>query len=252
MTNTNIQQEEIQQFKKWREDMFPEEELDSRLQASIYTTEPIGEVVKHPLVIHVGYHPFFNHQLNEQLKYKLEAVPKALAEKDWHSLIFLHERPYRIWALFMYEDKIDNDEDYWEILSAIWGDSENLWQYKKDLPKLFFPRNRDMALRYKFMSTEDYNYLQTLPNQVDIYRGYNHYNSKGWSWTLSPTRATWFAKRLIGMEGDHSARVATATVAKKDIIAYYNGRNEQEIIVNPKIFKSLGIKTKKVATNITT
>ena len=83
-------------------------------------------------------------------------------------------------------------------------------------------------------------------------RGYNHYNSKGWSWTLSPTRATWFAKRLIGMEGDHSARVATATVNKKDIIAYYNARNEQEIIVNPKIFKSLGIKTKKVATNITT
>lgn len=58
---------------------------------------------------------------------------------------------------------------------------------------------------------------------------YNADNVKALSWSLDYEKAAWFAHRF-GEEG----KVYEAQIAKEHIFAYFNSRNEQEVIVDPK------------------
>lgn len=58
---------------------------------------------------------------------------------------------------------------------------------------------------------------------------YNAKNIKALSWTLDRETAEWFAHRF-GEEGT----VYEAQIPKKYILAFFNGRNESEVVVDPK------------------
>ena len=78
-----------------------------------------------------------------------------------------------------------------------------------------------------------------LGNEIIIYRGvtpFNEQNVKALSWTLDYDKANWFAQRY-GQDGS----VYQAKINKNDIFAYFNGRKEQEIIVNPKHLKNITV-----------
>lgn len=49
------------------------------------------------------------------------------------------------------------------------------------------------------------------------------------SWTLNQQTAEWFAHRFV-----EDGTVYEATVAKENIFALFNRRNESEVIVDPK------------------
>ena len=71
-----------------------------------------------------------------------------------------------------------------------------------------------------------------MDDTVTIYRGltsHNAKNIKAMSWTLNYDTASWFAHRF-GEDGT----VYEATIDKSHILALFNGRNESEIIVDPK------------------
>ena len=55
---------------------------------------------------------------------------------------------------------------------------------------------------------------------------------KGWSWTTDPDKAEWFARRFA-VRGKECF-VAEGTVSKQYVIAYFTGRNESEIVVDPR------------------
>jgi hypothetical protein len=55
----------------------------------------------------------------------------------------------------------------------------------------------------------------------------------GWVWSLNRDKAIWFAKRCAEAKGA-TPRLATGTVAKPQVIAYFSGRDEDEIVVDPK------------------
>lgn len=75
----------------------------------------------------------------------------------------------------------------------------------------------------------------SLPEKVKIYRGLGSKSRRdGISWTLSKEKAEWFATRF-----KDNGEVLTAEANKSDILAFLNGRNEQEIIINPKKLKML-------------
>lgn len=84
----------------------------------------------------------------------------------------------------------------------------------------------------KLMDEEEYRAFCNLDDVVTIYRGVTSFNSKNvkaLSWTLDRNTAEWFAQRY----GEHGT-VYQAQIKKEHICALLLGRNESEVIVDPK------------------
>ncbi len=52
------------------------------------------------------------------------------------------------------------------------------------------------------------------------------------SWTLDRNKAVWFAQRYSVLTELGAPKLAEATVRKRDILAYFNGRKEKEVVVD--------------------
>jgi hypothetical protein len=204
-----------------------QEELDEELKPFIQRVE-ISEgnyfdALKHPLVFQVPYHTQMNALSNAQLKAKREAIEEARKEKNYSQMIGLYERPYRLMA-FSGLSLLLKDKEYWDLLSSVWIDSENIWQNLNDWKFLLGSKRK---FRSSFMSEEDRKFLAELPKDVTVYRGYQPgLNKEGLSYTLDKDRAKWFSKRF-----SKTGEVAVRTVKRNKIFAYLSSRNEQEIIL---------------------
>ena len=129
-----------------------------------------------------------------------------------------------------------SEKDFAGILADAWIRTEapnndpNL--SKRDLLSLF--KATDPAL---LMSEEDYQQFKDLDDVVTVYRGVtsmNAKNVKALSWTLDRDTAEWFATRF----GENGI-VYEAQIQKQYIYAYFSGRNESEVIVDPKYLMEL-------------
>jgi hypothetical protein len=179
-------------------------------------------MLRHPLVFSVPYSEAFNAMLNVQLAEKTKKAKQYYQEKKFSSYIFIHERPYRLNALLDCVMFLEGKE-YWELLSDVWVDSENIWQNIKIWKKLL---KQNKETKHFFMSDDDKAEFDKLPEAFTVYRGYiEGKNKSGLSYTTDKKRAMWFANRF-GKNG----KVAELTVSKKDVLAYTNRRDEKEII----------------------
>lgn len=209
-----------------------DEPLHEDLQPYLQDGGYFGTVLKHPLVFDIAYAPQRAYQSNDQYLAKREIIEKCMADHSWSNIIWLTERPYRVQAFVQISAKMD-DEYFWRLLADVYSDTENFWQERNYWNLLL---TTDRPRREEFMTEEERNKLQTLPDKLTIYRGYNGKGKlRSWAWTLDRDRAVWFAKRLH--HGGKPPRVATGEVAKADVVAYLNGRNEEEIVVDPKNIK---------------
>lgn len=87
------------------------------------------------------------------------------------------------------------------------------------------------------MEEEELEVYDSLPDVITVYRGVTSYNNKKikvLSWTIDPEVAKWFANRY-----QQQGQVYTATISKKHILAYFGGRNEAEVIVDPSKLKDI-------------
>jgi hypothetical protein len=165
---------------------------------------------------------------NQQYLYKKEAVSEAYDAGEWHSFVFLHERPYRFTAFGEVAGLID-ETAVWELFSVGWTDSENIYQNLDEIEQMLLDAPTPAV---GMMDDDDQAHYNLLPDEVAIYRGWiDRGTAEGWSWTLDKSRAEWFGRRL--RQGSDGGYVATATVAKSDIIAVLLGRGEFEVVVNP-------------------
>jgi len=187
-----------------------------------------GLMLKHPLVFDIFYHEQMNAILNERLRAKREYLEKALKEKDWHIVLGLYERPYRIDAVFEMS-RFMTDEEYWDSVCWVWMDSENLWEVTDVLEELFWPSNHDLEKRHLLMNKEELVLLKDLSEVVTVYRGCGEKNREGWSWSLDKEVAELFVRR----SSQKDSQVVTAVVGHADIVAFFNGRQEQEIVAPP-------------------
>lgn len=151
------------------------------------------------------------------------------AETPYH-VFMLITKPYMLGFLKFAKPYLSG-EDFTQMLADAWirsespNDDPNL--SKRKLLELFKEADPNIL-----MDEEERDILHNLETPVTVYRGvtsYNAKNVKALSWTLDEKVAQWFAHRY-GEQGT----VYQAQIRKEDIYAIFNGRNESEVIVDPK------------------
>ena len=214
------------------------EELHEDLKMYLDKDTDLGDFIKHPLLFWAGYDDSFIEVINSAYKAKLKEAEKERKAKKWENWLRLHERPYRLDAFMSIASELDK-KNYWELLSRIWIDTEFPTVNKDIWIQLF---TRKLPNKRKLMSGKERRVLARLPDKdINVFRGYSDdEHADGISWTLSYEKAEEFAKRW----GSEDAKIAEGMCKKEDILAFLNGRNEEEIIIDPekvRVLRSQGI-----------
>lgn len=101
---------------------------------------------------------------------------------------------------------------------------------------------RDGTLRrcHRFvMRPADRRIFDALPETVTVYRGCNSFDAiGGYSWTLSKSVAEAFAHRVSRALGE--PLIATMSIPRWCLLAYFDERNEQEIVVERQMLDGYG------------
>ena len=144
-------------------------------------------------------------------------------------------KPYGLVFLSHISDYL-SDEDFATMLANAWIRSEcpNLDPNfsRQQLLKMF-----KAAIPTVLMDEDEYKKYAQLEEVVTVYRGvtsYNAQNIRTLSWTLDYKVADWFAHRF-----DEEGTVYEAQISKEHIYALFNGRNESEVIVDPKYLMNI-------------
>lgn len=126
-------------------------------------------------------------------------------------LVTLYANRYEFW----------DDAAYWQAVAAMWIDSDICYPNLEYWKELFTLDRRD---RFKLMKKADRKVWRSLPAKVKAFRAV-HENEEvdlAISWTLTRKVADRFAK---------GRKVVERTFNKNQIVAYFDRRGEQEIIV---------------------
>lgn len=123
-----------------------------------------------------------------------------------------------------------NDNEYWTRL----GDVHQHQDYNPvpyGILKALFTNDREG--RENLMNEEEKEFFKTLPEQVSIFRAMSLKEFESgefrFSWTLDKEISEKFKKRNEMLYGEEHV-VHSLQVSKKDILAFLNSREEQEII----------------------
>lgn len=155
---------------------------------------------------------------NEIYLNQVERLKRLEGEGRFVDAIWVYEKKYRLDYLVRVRNKV-SDADYWKLLAAAWTSTDIVYLRIHTWRVLFLSYRPE---REALMSIEERKTLRSLPDEVTIYRGGT---SDGLSWSLSRDVAERFAKRGAFTE------VHTQKVPKKDLIAYFGDRGEDEVVL---------------------
>ena len=157
--------------------------------------------------------------------------------KSTYEIYMMTNKPYGL-TFLKYASPHLSQEDFSKILGDAWIRSENPNNdanvSKQKLLEMF-----RQAEPSELMTEEELHQYNELEEKVTVYRGvttYNAKNIKALSWTLDREKAEWFAHRF-----DEDGTVYEAEINKKYILAVFNGRNESEVVVDPKGLQNIRI-----------
>lgn len=121
-------------------------------------------------------------------------------------------------------DDIVDDSTYWNVLGTLWKGGGTVVQ--QDLWINLFNANR--RNKHKMMKTRERRFFKKLPRVVTGYRAINNDSEirKAISWSLSED----VVKRVFSQNGKRE--IVARRFSKDQIFAYFDRRNEQEILVN--------------------
>jgi len=153
----------------------------------------------------------------------------ALRRDEWENYLRLHGHAEAVNAFMRLPHERIDGVTYWRLMAGfVWWRTENFterWLWRGLL-------QRHPEHRAAMMSDAEQGKLASLPEQVEVWRGVSDAEyAEGFSWTLSRRQAHWFAKRFA-FEGT-SPRLLRGSIARTDVIAFLDGRSEQEIVAFP-------------------
>lgn len=210
--------------------MSKEEKLCADLRPHVAHNKSF-KFISHPLIQEV---PFMDDKrcalINRRYEEKKKALARAVEEKNWNSYVFIHERPYRFNALMtvLHVHQLRDEVLKSELVASVWIDSENIWQNHQQWKRTWASLKKPSLT----MEADELKALKAMPDILTVYRGIGAqtHNPNGLSWTLSKEKAVWFAQRFKRI----SPTLISGQVKKVDVYAYFTGRNEQEIVVDPR------------------
>jgi hypothetical protein len=147
-------------------------------------------------------------------------------------IFLMVNKPY-LGVVFKYISDHLSNSDYAELLQYAWVSMEN----PNDDPNVSHREWIQMLKKadQKILMGEDYNVFSNFKDIVKVYRGTQSLSStNGLSWSLSKDTAKWFATRF-GKNG----KIQSAEIPKKNIVAYFNVRDEKEVVLNPKYLMNI-------------
>lgn len=155
--------------------------------------------------------------------------------KNSMALFMMINKPYAM--LFVkFASPFLSRKDFSILLADTWVRSEapnrdpNIT--KRQLVEMF--RSAD---RNDLMTEEEISALDRFDDPITIFRGVTPYNENdllALSWTLNKDKAKWFAERF-GEKG----KVYEAEICKQYILAFFSGRGEDEVVVDPKHLQNI-------------
>lgn len=143
--------------------------------------------------------------------------------------------PYTL-TFLKYAEPYLSKQDFSEMLGHAWISSEfanNDAEVSRKQLVGMFKRSDPSSL----MDEAEREQLAALDDTITVYRGVtsiNNKNLRALSWTLDYETADWFAHRF-----KEDGAVYEAQIDKKHIFALFNGRNESEIVLDPKYLKDI-------------
>ena len=172
--------------------------------------------------------------LTEWRKDRIRFITEA---DDVYSIYMQVTKPYALSFLKEIEDYISK-EDLSALLRSIWMRIEFVSDnpvYTKDQFVRLFRKCDPQTL----MEPDEYEAYQSFPDTLEIYRGVRKDSKKveGMSWTTNKSVAYWFADRFAGKAS--SGDVYKAVINKRDVLAYFTGRTEDEVVVDTKGLRSI-------------
>lgn len=208
----------------------PPEPLCDDLRPYVQTAGLGMPILRHPLLYAFPYFPHDNRLYNAQLAMK-RAVVADLEAAGRHGDALMHvERPYRVGYVCDHRADFPTDAAFWAAFRGAWLDSENLWQQADSFKPVLGGRAGPIR---EMMTARDLALYAALPARVRVYRGQDPGRPRGWSWTLSVTRAHWFGRRFMDASWCPD-RITTALVDRERILAVLTGRDEVEVVLNPR------------------
>lgn len=174
----------------------------------------------------------------ESFKSIEQARAEMLQERQYEIYLTTYDSHVRLAALLDILPRISDDE-YWPLIRFVWTSAEVTLPEKETWLRLLQAKRPG---RDRLMIPSERRFLARLPDTVTIYRGCGHAAGiYGLSWTFDYERAKFFAayacgpRRMILCPNHRGATpmIAKATCTKDNVLAYINGRNESEIIVDP-------------------
>lgn len=190
----------------------------------------------------ICYHPFLNspYGINQSkkmvnytddiaaLSYWRTVKEKEINNSNLIQIYNMIDNRYKL-TFIKYTKEFLSLEDFSVLLADAWVSEENP-NMDINCPLREVVKWFKQADKNHLMNSSDYKVYTTLPLEFDVYRGVaNGRNPNGISWTRDYNLASWFAHRFDTEE--KVGYIQKATVKKEDVLAYFNGRNENEIIV---------------------
>lgn len=150
-------------------------------------------------------------------------------EVDWETVSHSLGNQHQFTILREFGNKM-SDEDYWRIVNTCYTMSDFAHTESGLIESYLFG---ERANSHFFMTEEEQSFLNSLPEEVNIYRGCSISEIKSgnyrYSWTLKRKIAEFFANEYLRNDGIESD-VVELKVPKSKIFAYINDREEEEVI----------------------
>lgn len=186
----------------------------------VYIDKEMLDIIKYPKAM-----TKYKHFLEEQID-----------EASVHKIFMLLRTQYRLVFLKQCYAYL-SEQDLAELFADAWISTENPNQ-DPNCSLAFLIRMFKRCKKEYLMTEEDYEIYQSLPETLTVYRGVAvGRNPAGLSWTQNLETAKWFSERFDN--GKEKGYILTATINKKDVLAYFNSRGEDEIVCNTKNMQTI-------------
>lgn len=188
----------------------------------------------------IAYHSFTNSpcSIDSKTGKMLDLTNKEDLNKWYEIMEFLIDKAEKVLDIYMLVNTsylltflkyIKDDlskEEFSELFADAWVTSENpngdINVSLKEIVKMY-----KYCDKQYLMEKEDLDVYNNLPDEFIVYRGVSKgRNKKGLSYTRNKDKAEWFANRF------GKGYVIEKTIKKENVLAYFNTRNEDEIVVN--------------------